>query len=297
MVLSESELETWSHQGSIGQSSSTYESVRNALNVALNLSNGKNFEVYIQGSYKNDTNIRGDSDVDIVVQLNSTFQYDYLSMTEDEKKRFHQVYKAEATYLWNDFRVDVLNSLRSHYGTSSVIEGNKSIKILGNSSRLKADLIVCLQYRKYQNFEPDGNEKYVDGIVFYTRNGNIREVSFPKKHYENGLTKNKETTGWYKPTVRMFKNIRGVLIDRNVIQKDSVPSYFLECLLYNVPNNEFRTSYQTTFCNAVNWLAQTNLSSMITQCELSKLFGLSSDYWSEDSAKQFIRSLITLWNG
>lgn len=297
MVISESELETWSHQGSIGLSSSTYESVRNALNVALNLANGKNFEVYVQGSYKNDTNIRGDSDVDIVVQLNSSFQYDFLSMTEDERTRFRQAYKNDATYLWNDFRSDVLDSLRNHYSASFVSEGNKSIKIAGNSSRLKADVIVCLQYRKYQNFEADGNEKYVEGIVFYTKNGNICEISFPKKHYENGLKKNKDTAGWYKPTVRMFKNIRTVLVDRNVIQKDSVPSYFLECLLYNVPNSEFRASFQTTFCNVVNWLNQTNLSGLVTQCELSKIFGQSSDCWSENSARQFIQSLINLWNG
>jgi hypothetical protein len=297
MVLSESELEIWTHQGSVGLSSSTYDSVRNALNVALNVANGKNFEVYLQGSYKNDTNIRGDSDVDIVIQLNSTFQYDYLSMTEEEKGRFHQVYKKDATYLWNDFRDDVLKSLRNHYDVSSVTEGNKSIKIAGNSSRLNADVLVCLQYRKYQSFNTTENEKYVEGIVFYTKNGNFREISFPKRHYENGLNKNKVTNGFYKPTVRMFKNIRGVLVDRSILQRESVPSYFLECLLYNVPNSAFQGSFQNIFVNAVNWLNQANLTGMVTQCEFSNIFGQSSDNWSEDSARHFIRSLINLWNG
>lgn len=297
MVLSELELETWSHQGSTGLSSSSYESVRNALNVALNLASGKSFEVYLQGSYRNGTNIRGDSDVDIVVQLNSAFQYDYLSLTEEEKRRFHQKYTTEAKYLWKDFRNDVLDSLRNHYGVSSVTEGNKSIKILGNSSRLEADVVVCMQYRKYQNFDPTGNEKYVEGIVFYTTNGNVCEISYPKRHYENGVKKNDDTNGWYKPAVRMFKNIRGVLVDRGNIGRGLAPSYFLECLLYNVPNNEFQTSFQTTFYNLVNWLFRANLNSMVTQCELSNLFRGSNDRWSETAATQFIQSLVALWNG
>lgn len=296
MVLSELSLETWSHQGSTGLSSSSYESIKNALNEALNLANGKDFEVYVQGSYKNDTNIRGDSDVDIVVQLNSTFEYDFLSMSEEDKNRFRQKYKTEAKYLWNDFRNDVLNFLRNHYGAASVTEGNKSIKIAGNSSRLEADVIVCLQYRKYQNFDTVGNERYVEGIVFNSRNG-MHEISFPKKHYENGVKKNQETNGRFKPATRIFKNARAYLADRNVFQRDIVPSYFLECLLYNVPNSAFQGSLQQTFCNILNWLNQNDIVVCHTQDELSNIFGQSADKWSENNARQFIRAAINLWNG
>ena len=79
MAIPESQLETWAKQGAITTAKSTADSVKNALNSYNNWPNGIDFEVYLQGSYKNDTNIRGDSDVDIVAQLNSTF-YSNLSV-------------------------------------------------------------------------------------------------------------------------------------------------------------------------------------------------------------------------
>jgi hypothetical protein len=48
--------------------------------------------------------------------------------------------------------------------------------------------------------------------------------------------------------------MRAKLIDDGVIEKGSAPSYFLEGLLYNVPNEKFGTSYGDTFVAAMNWL-------------------------------------------
>jgi hypothetical protein len=296
MPISESQLETWSHQGSVAVSSQTYESIRTALYANSSLIRDKNFEVYLHGSYGNDTNIRIDSDVDVVVQLNSSFEYDYSVLIEDEKRLFRQAYPSEAAYLWTTFRTDVLNSLRNHYQSSTITEGNKSIKIAGGSNRLEADVVVCMQYRQYKNFRASNDQNYVEGIVFYTKNENYRVVSFPKVHYENGTKKNSNTSGWYKPTVRMFKNARAFLVDQGITAQDLVPSYFLECLLFNVPNSEFGGNYQTTFYNILNWASQTNLSQLVSQDEQSLIFDNPSGSWSLDDARRFIDSLITLWN-
>jgi tRNA nucleotidyltransferase (CCA-adding enzyme) len=75
LELTEQQLETWSHPGARTTAKSTADAIKNSLTGSWRLA-GKNVEVYLQGSYKNDTNIRGDSDVDIVVQLNSTFMPD-----------------------------------------------------------------------------------------------------------------------------------------------------------------------------------------------------------------------------
>src|SRR5437870_11381300 len=73
MPIPESQLETWTHQGATTTAKSTHETIRRALAADSSPIKDKDFEIYLQGSYKNDTNIRGDSDVDVVVQLNSTF--------------------------------------------------------------------------------------------------------------------------------------------------------------------------------------------------------------------------------
>lgn len=104
MVIPEPQLEIWSHQGAVATAKRTYESIRTALQQYAAL-HGKDFRVYLQGSYKNDTNIRGDSDVDVVVQLNSAF----LSNLSEEQDRLFRF--TTAAYGWKDFRRDVIASI------------------------------------------------------------------------------------------------------------------------------------------------------------------------------------------
>jgi tRNA nucleotidyltransferase (CCA-adding enzyme) len=76
------------HQGATKTAQATHESIRSALTTASgSLVKDKDITMYLQGSYKNSTNIRGDSDVDLVVLLNSTFLYDTSGLTADERKR------------------------------------------------------------------------------------------------------------------------------------------------------------------------------------------------------------------
>jgi hypothetical protein len=130
MPIPESQLKTWSHQGAITTAKATADSVKHALDSFENWPEGVEFEVYFQGSYKNDTNIRGDGDVDVVAQLNSTF-YSNLS---DEQKGILRL--TSASYSWSDFKADVLKALKGYYGQNTVSEGNKSIKI-------RAERVAC----------------------------------------------------------------------------------------------------------------------------------------------------------
>lgn len=212
------------------------------------------------------------------------------------KLRFKQIYPNTAIYLWDNFRADVLNALRAYCGASKISEGNKSLKVGEESGRLPADIVVCLQYRKYQRFLSQSYEQYVEGIILYTVRENRIVINFPKSHYDNGVEKNASTNGWYKPTVRVFKNARTYLINKNIIEESLAPSYFIECLICNVPNNAFGRNYQETFCNVVNWLAKADFNSFVCQNGQLLLFGDSSEQWSINAAKQFVYTLIEFWN-
>lgn len=280
MPIAESQLETWSHQGAVTTAKATADSIKNALNSYDNWPTRIDFEIYLQGSYKNDTNIRGDSDVDVVAQLNSNF---YSNLSEDQKIILGLT---SASYSWSDFRMDVLKALMDTYEQNQIIEGNKSIKIKGDNGKLPADVIVCSQYRRYKTVNDDD---CIKGICFWSRNDNKQITNYPKIHYDNSVSKHQSTNMWYKPSVRMFKNIRQYIFG------DSTPSYFLECMLYNVPNGGFGTSYQDTFCNVVNWLNKTDLSSFVCQNGQLNLFGSTSEQWDTAQAGQFIKNLISLW--
>ena len=62
MTIPESHLSTWSHHGPQDSSKRTHEAIRRVLDAyQWPLSLTRDF--YLHGSYLNDTNIRGDSDV------------------------------------------------------------------------------------------------------------------------------------------------------------------------------------------------------------------------------------------
>jgi hypothetical protein len=186
MPIPESQFERWSNQGAVTTAKQTHESIRIALD-SYNWPNGKP-EVYLQGSYKNNTNIRGDSDVDVVVQLNSIFRS---NLTEAQKQRFGVT---KATYSWYDFREDVKKALKEYYGSSKIQEGKKTLKV--QTSYLPADVVVCIQYRKYPS-NANSVDNYVEGMTFYVPSECFWIVNFPKLHYQNGVEKNQRTNGWY----------------------------------------------------------------------------------------------------
>lgn len=296
MSIPESQLETWSHQGAVTTAKNTHESIRNALDRHT-WPTGVNYEVYLQGSYKNTTNIRGDSDVDVVAQLNSTFKRDLSDLSDYQKNLYYQAYDT-ATYHWENFRADVLTALCNYFGSSAVNIGNKSIKVTGNSNsnRLPADVVACMQYRKYKHFRSLSDQNYVEGMVFYTLREDRKVINFPKVHYQNGTKKNGKTSGWYKPTIRIFKNARTHLVTKGIISKELAPSYFLECLLYNVPDVKFTSNHQDTFCNVINWVLEADMNSFVCQNEQVYLFGNTPEQWSSTSAKEFLGELVDLWN-
>lgn len=296
--IPESQLETWARQGGTVTAKATHEAIRSALSRYNGWPRDIDYEVYLQGSYRNDTNIRGDSDVDLVIQLNPTFQYDLTSLSEYERNLFDQTF-SNVDYGWSEFRADTLKALQNWYGSSDVSEGKNCLTVKGDTNRLSADVLVCLQYRDYQNFNGRYNQKYVEGVKFFSWNGNRWVVNYPKPHYDNGVRKNAQfvTNGWFKQTVRMFKNARIYLINQNTISEDLAPSYFLQCLLYNVPNRLFGGSYNRTFLNILNWLYETEFSDEVCQNEQIYLFrGGTPEQWTINSANRFTREVIDLWN-
>ena len=44
-----------------------------------------------------------------------------------------------------------------------------------------------------------------------------------------------------------------------VLSERDVPSYFIECLLYNVPNGLFSQRFTATYVDILEWLGRRNL--------------------------------------
>lgn len=288
MSISENQLEIWSHQGGTDGAQITHQAIRRALEKHV-WRDGVTYNPYLQGSYANHTNTYGNSDVDLVVELTSTF---YNDLTEAQKSYLGFT---KATYSLDDFRTDVIAALTDYFGSQYVdTSGGKSVKVLPNSNRLKGDVVVAATYKHY-----DGTRLIAEGIVFWNTKTGAKIINYPKLHLDNGATKNANTSQQYKPAVRMFKNARKRIYENKPLLADRFPSYYVECLLYNVQNSKFSTSRQDTYCNVVNWLnseLNTNSSRFMCQNGLIQLFGNDSTQWNVADAKLLVSELISLWN-
>jgi len=288
MAIPEAQLETWSHQGSITNSANTGNSIKNAIDNYQGFPDGIKYNVYLQGSYKNSTNIYGDSDVDVVVELKSSF---YNNLTEEQKALLRLT---NATYGYFDFRNDVEICLREYYGLENVEIGNKVFKIKPNSNRLPADVLVCSEYRLYYgNLHAD---RYYAGIAFYTRNPQQRIINFPKQHSDNATVKHQSTNQRFKPMVRIFKNMRNHLVSHEGFSKSTAPSYFIECLLANIPNDQFVSSNQSTFINCFNFLNNNAMDNFMCLNGIRPLWGDTTENWNKADARNFLDQLAQLWN-
>lgn len=288
MPISAAQLQTWSHQGSITNSANTGNSIKTALEQYKGFPASISFDVYLQGSYKNDTNVYGESDVDVVVELTSSF---YNNLTEEQQKSLGFT---DAAYGHFDFRNDVETCLRQYYGTGNVQTGNKVFKIAPSTNRLEADVLVSLTYRLYYNATQVS--AYYPGIAFYARNGGNRTVNFPKRHSDNATAKHQSSNQWFKPTVRIFKNIWNYLISNNGFVKATAPSYFVECMLSNVPDAQFGTNYQTTTTNCINYLLQNEKSNFKCLNGIRPLWGTTTENWNQTDANLYLNEIVKLWN-
>jgi hypothetical protein len=293
MAILESQLDTWSKTGASAQSRDTYASVKGVLEDTNSPYYPKTFVTRLQGSYANDTNVYRDSDVDVLIRLDSTFYHDAPTLPADQQQLFEKTYPGVASYGLPQFKVQVADWLRTKYG-STVKVGSKAIFIPGNGTRRDCDVLPCARFKYYYRFTTAG-ESFADGICFWLKDG-TRVVNFPVQHSDNCTNKHQATSQWFKPTVRIYKNMRNCLVDRNLLKDGVAPSYFIEGMLWNVPVDKFGTSWEDTFVNTFNFLSAADRSSFKCANAIHPLLGTSPVNWKADDCATFLNTLKILWN-
>jgi hypothetical protein len=295
MPIPEAQLETWSHQGSIAQSSATYNTIRNVLCAAGTPYAGRAFEVFLQGSYGNATNIYAESDVDIVIRLDDTFHSDLEQLTAEEQTAQQAAFE-DATYTHTDFKRDVMSVLTRQCGDAAT-EGDKAIKIEANGSRRKADVIVATQFRRYCSFRSAADSTYTEGICFFNAAGE-RIPNYPKLHAAHLTAKHQSTANRLKPLARVFKNMRSLMVDGGLIEHGTAPSYYLEGLLYNLPDRLFASRFEDSVVNVLNWYLQEAVKDELL-CANEQFYLLRAGHhtcWSPTDCNAFIAAAVQLWN-
>jgi len=249
-----------------------FDDVRSSLTIAA------------KGSYPNNTNVRSDSDVDIKVQLNSLYYSDFAPGVVAPPNR-----SGSYTGRWNPtlLRREVGNALVNAFGSGVEDDHNVAFYVPPVAgSRPNVDVVPCFQYRLFTN---SARTNFHSGSVVYGRDGK-RIVNWPEQQLANGRSKNVKTGSRYKFVVRVLKSVENELCRQGLIE--AVPSYFCECLIYNVPDSTFTSadSLDLTVAHALAnvWAQLKNgAADMREPNEIKKLFG-PQQKWTEDTARGLV---------
>jgi hypothetical protein len=294
VTISEEQLKTWAKLGPASQFTATYETLKTWLTDSSSPYFPKDFSIFLQGSYKNDTNVYGDSDVDIVIRLNEVFYTDLSNLSEEDKGLFNAA-RSKPVYTLDQFKQDVTGWLVKRYG-SDVQPGKKAIYVKGNGSRRSADVLVCGKHRRYTRFKSWSDQHYYEGVSFLSSNGDLIN-NFPVQHSDNCTKKHQDSRNWFKHTVRIYKNLRNAMIEKKLIEARLAPSYFIESLLWNVPLGRFGGTEQQNFYDTLEWLHGAERSKFVCANDLFLLLHPTSLVtWRADDCEMFIRKAIEYSN-
>lgn len=182
--------------------------------------------VYAKGSYPNNTNVVADSDVDIAVQCHDVVYW------REESPGAHgggEPYRGKWTPA--KLRSELEQALRSKFGDQVDTTGQTAIQVNSSTARVDADVSPCFDYKYYFT---SGRSR--DGIRIFAKT--MQEIeNFPTQHYEKGVAKNAATSTRFKKMVRILKRTENAMFADGYHRE--VPSYFIECLVYNCPNGLF----------------------------------------------------------
>ena len=198
---------------------------------------GRDIRVFTVGSYRNNTNVRQDSDVDIAVVCFDVFFPEYPEGTTQETFG-----NSDGHYAYAAFKDEVGQALVARFGSPAVTRGNKAFDVHENTYRVDADVATFFEHRRYQR-----SGRYESGVELKPDDGRPPKViNWPEQHYANGVSKNNISGRRYKAVVRILKCLCNEMAEAGRSVADATPGFLIECLVWNVSNDHFGHSTLTS---------------------------------------------------
>ena len=246
----------------------------------------RNVRVFAQGSYRNRVNVRQDSDVDVGVVCSDTFFYDLPPGV------FTPPFAVDpATYGYSQFKNDLGEALVSHFGQSAVIRGNKAFDIKTTGHLVEADVTPFFEHRRYSS-----GDSYHEGVELRPDSNPLeRVINWPEQHYTNGVANHTRTGDRFKKMVRIIKCLRKEMDEKERAAAKPIPSFLVECLVFNAPTRCFGNPRWFDDVMAVlaylreNTAADHLCSEWREVSELKYLFR-GAQKWTRQQAHEFIKA-------
>lgn len=216
----------------------TEREIRDALSAYEPL-RGRPYRIYVKGSYANNTNVRLNFDVDIAVEYGGYFYYNLMFDLDGQHKSTVNLVDSDDTYTRDEFKADILGALHQAFGKQAVSEGNIAYRVRESKTTLPADVVPSWEYRRYDRIV-NGVPEFYEGSRVYPKSGGHKD-NYPAIQLTDGRQKTQATSRRYKRMVRALKKLQTKLVNEGILDAE-LPSYLVECIVYNVPNDKFNHS-------------------------------------------------------
>lgn len=220
----------------------TEQQIKAALAAYVPLK-GRPYRVYVKGSYANNTNVRLNFDVDIAVEYHGYFYSDMAFELKDQPDSAVGVFSTSDSYSREQFKRDIHGALDEAFDQSAVSAGRIAYRVREQATTVPADVVPSWEYRRYDRIR-NGAPIFHRGTCVFPAGGS-RTANFPEQQRTNGNAKNVATKKRYKRMVRALKKLQTRLVSVGVLEEE-LPSYLIECLVFNVPDSAFGHS---TYCS------------------------------------------------
>jgi hypothetical protein len=255
-------------------------------------------EVYAKGSYKNNTNVRRDSDVDVAVEYTGIMYPTYHTDVEEAAvDRAQGLGPYTGTFRTASGKTDIRqfknavgDALTAAFGAGAITRHNKVFTVRESSRSLAADVVPCATHKHYWSAT-----SWAQGIRLLPDKPTRPGIdNYPQQHYERGVAKNDDTSRRFKCVVRILKNLENQMVKDGT--SPEVASYLIESRVYNAP--------RTCFMNWSTWGGRVRSvlvhgweDTEAVECEkrwyevnhIKYLFHVSQK-WSRDEARSFVHA-------
>jgi hypothetical protein len=264
----------------------TERMIRDAISAHTALKSS-NLEIYTKGSYANNTNVKTDSDVDIAVQCGEVRYWDEATPGTHSPSPYKGIWTPAK------LRAELESALERKFPGQVDASGSTAFRIHSSSARVDADVVPCFDYRYF--FSRGGHR---DGAKIFKKDGSDL-INYPKQQLEMGRNKNNRTKQYYKKAVRIMKRVENAMVLAGAHRE--VPSFFVECLAYNCPDEIFlRSTWEATIRGAIVHIFKglegdepsDNAHRWLEVSECKYLFG-PKQAWSRADGRDFAKAA---WN-
>lgn len=207
--------------------------------------------VFLQGSYANNTNVKGRSDVDIAVVLLNQFNPTYNSSTY-----LHQQNKINYSNTNNYINIKniIEKGFIEYFGKDYVVRHDKCINIKPTRERNNIDVVPAIQfsdYTQYYNYYNMNNDR--NGTLIQTDKGKVI-INYPFAHIENSYKKHYATLRRYRKFVRIMKYLMYDMQNENIAEAKDVSSFGVESLMFSITNDYYLSYNYMGLGTQFNWL-------------------------------------------